>query len=189
MTNRHERRRLKVNECSTCAICLQNVDCNIYAELPCKHQLRGNCLFDWYKTRFSTAVDVKNAKCFRPFENKEICFYHAGVNCISCPLCRTEYTRGMEDSDPWIEVKGKLHIIDDDGERITHYITSFNEFMTDLVPFNERKNNVISPRWNTVLYNAMSDHFEKEIDDFYLLKTVYNPKDVIILLCLKNFST
>ena len=89
------RRRLNkhLDKCTDpCSICLAAMDpkCQCYYKLECGHAFHSSCLLSWY--RKCNDVDLQ---VVIPYSDLDLQFFFGDCNCMSCPLCKTEYCKEM----------------------------------------------------------------------------------------------
>ena len=73
-----------------CSICLNDLNpkCPCYYKLECGHAYHADCLLRWYKK--SNGDDLQ---LVMPFHDLDLQFFFNDCNCMSCPICKAQYTK------------------------------------------------------------------------------------------------
>ncbi len=118
---------------SNCSICFKAISKKSILTLPCGHHFHKKCFATREKNNSEVecrSSEVKcegecEAECYQPLEGlRKLYFYKKGTTCVSCPICRTEYTRDLSENGKLSKIIAKVHAKD----YIVHYITDMTDF-------------------------------------------------------------
>jgi hypothetical protein len=170
-----------------CAICLKkNKKNQKLITLPCSHTYHKECFHPW------DWKNLKQMECHMPLKGwRQMCFFPSGQNCVSCPICRTEYTHNVCNNGKFEKILAKVHAEDN----MVLYITK-NQDLYNFIPISENINDKgesfkikdglraeeyrISPKWATIIFYLLMG-IKRGKTDLYIVKRLTPEPDDYIL--------